>query len=56
MSGVNAVSYWLGNYAWDLINAAIVVVLTFCIFAAFQVDAFSGDYLGALFWLMVQYV
>ena len=55
VSGVNPFSYWLGNYAWDLINAAIVVVVSFCIFAAFQVEAYMGTYLGAVFWIMVRF-
>ena len=55
MSGVNPVIYWLANYAWDLINAAIIVIFSFIIFAAFQVDGYMGRYLGALFWILVCY-
>ena len=53
MSGVNAFSYWLGNYAWDLVNALIIVIIAFIAFAAFQVDGYKGSALGAVFFLMV---
>lgn len=52
MSGVNPISYWLGHYSWDLINALIVVILSFCIFAAYQVEGYEGEYIGALFFLL----
>ena len=55
MSGVNTFSYWLGNYTWDFVNALIIVIVSFCIFAAFQVDGYKGDSLGAVFWIMVTY-
>ena len=54
MSGVNAFSYWLGNYAWDLINAFVIIVIAFIMIAAFQTDGYSGvEGLGAVFLLMV---
>ena len=53
VSGVNPVIYWLGNYAWDLINALFIVLVSFFIFAAFQVDGYMDSYLGALFWILV---
>ena len=53
MSGVNAVIYWLGNYAWDLINALVIVILTFLLMAAFQTSGYQGQGLGAVFLLMV---
>ncbi|CAI8011243.1 Phospholipid-transporting ATPase ABCA1 [Geodia barretti] len=53
VSGVNAVIYWLGNYAWDLINALVIVILTFLLMAAFQTSGYQGQGLGAVFLLMV---
>jgi len=53
VSGVNAFSYWLGNYAWDLINAVIIVITAWIAFATFQVDGYKGSALGAVFFLMV---
>ena len=53
MSGVSAVSYWLGNYAWDLINAFVIVIIAFLLIAAFQTDGYQGQGLGAVFVLMV---
>ena len=54
MSGVNTFSYWLGNYVWDLINAAIVIAVAFVLIVAFQTDGFKGPQaLGAVLLLMV---
>lgn len=53
MSGVNTFSYWLGNYAWDLINAFIIVIIAFILIVVFQTDGYKGQGLGAVFILMV---
>lgn len=53
VSGVHTTSYWLANFAWDLLNAAVPIIITLILFAAFQVDAYSGEGLGAVFLLFV---
>ena len=53
VSGVNPIIYWLGNYAWDLINAAAIVAVSFIIIAAFQVDGYQGHYLGSVLCILV---
>jgi ATP-binding cassette subfamily A (ABC1) protein 3 len=54
VSGVNTFSYWLANYAWDLVNAAIVVLITFIIFLAYQADGYKGvTSLSAVFLILV---
>ena len=53
VSGVHATSYWLATFAWDLLNAFIPVVLTVVIFAAFQINGYKGQNIGALFLLLV---
>lgn len=54
VSGVSPTSYWLSSYAWDLINSLLPVVLSVILFAAFQVEAYSGDALGAIFVILVR--
>lgn len=53
VSGVHTTSYWLGNFVWDLLNAAVPIIITLILFAAFQVEAYSGEGLGAVFLLFV---
>jgi ABC-type multidrug transport system ATPase subunit len=53
VSGVNPIIYWLGNYAWDLINAAVIVAVSFIIIAAFQVDGYQGHYLGSVLCILI---
>ena len=53
MSGVNGLCYWLGNYAWDLLNAVVVVFIVFIAFVAFQTDGYKGEGLNAIFQVMV---
>lgn len=53
VSGVSPTSYWLSSFVWDLINALLPVVITIIIFAAFQVEAFSGPALGAIFLVLI---
>ena len=53
MSGVNAFSYWLGNYTWDLINAFVIVIVVFLLIVVFQTDGYQGQGLGAVLVLMV---
>ncbi len=53
VSGVHITSYWTSTFAWDLINASVPVILSIVMFAAFQVDAYSGDGLLAVAILLV---
>lgn len=47
-------SYWLATFCWDLLNALVPVIVSVILFAAFQVDAFSGEGLAAIFLLLVR--
>ena len=53
VSGVNPLIYWMGNYAWDMINALIIVVIAFILIVMFQTDGYKGQGLAAVFFLMV---
>lgn len=53
VSGVIPSSYWLATFAWDLLNASIPVIASIILFAAFQIEAFSSEGLGAVFILLV---
>ena len=52
VSGVDAVSFWLATYSWDLINYLFPLLGIMIMFAAFQVDSLRND-LGAVFLLLV---
>ena len=56
VSGVQASSYWLATFAWDLVNALIPAILTVTLFAAFQIDGYKGENIGAIFLLVVHYL
>ena len=56
VSGVDVTSYWLATFAWDLLNALVPVVISFVLFAAFQVDGYTGQALGGILLLLVCYV
>ena len=53
VSGVHSTSYWTATFAWDLINALLPIVVSVILFAAFQVEAYTGDGLAAVFFLLV---
>ena len=53
VSGVFPSSYWLATFAWDLLNASVPVIVSIILFAAFQIESFSGEGLGAVFLLLV---
>ena len=53
VSGVRATSYWTATFAWDLINCLLPVTISVIFFAAFQIDAYTGDGLAAVFLLLV---
>ena len=52
VSGVDAISFWLATYSWDLINFLFPVVGFIIMFAAFQVDSLKDD-LGVIVLLLV---
>lgn len=54
VSGVNATSYWLSTALWDVLNALVPVLVSTAIFYAFQLDAYSGKGLLAVFLLLVR--
>ena len=53
VSGVYVTSYWLATFAWDMLNAMVPVILTFILFAAFQVDGYKDEGLGAILLILV---
>ncbi len=53
VSGVHSTSYWTATFAWDLINALLPVIISFILFAAFQLEAYEGDGLAAILLLLV---
>jgi len=53
VSGVHTTSYWLANLAWDLLNGAVPIVISLILFAAFQVEAYSGEGLAAVLLLFI---
>ena len=53
VSGVQASSYWLSTFAFDLLNALIPSILTFILFAAFNLEGYRGENLAAIFLLLV---
>jgi ATP-binding cassette subfamily A (ABC1) protein 3 len=52
VSGVDVTSYWLATFAWDLINALVPILISFLLFAAFQIDGFKDEALGAILLLL----
>ena len=46
-------SYWLATLVWDLLNAMVPVIISFILFAAFQVDGYTGEALGGILLLLV---
>jgi ATP-binding cassette subfamily A (ABC1) protein 3 len=49
---VDVTSYWLATFAWDLINALVPILISFLLFAAFQIDGFKDEALGAILLLL----
>ncbi|XP_035826205.1 ATP-binding cassette sub-family A member 7 [Aplysia californica] len=43
LSGVNPMTYWLGNWIWDMLNYAIPAVLCLLIFVAFDKETYVSD-------------
>ena len=53
MSGARVTSYWTATLLWDVIVALLLLAITVALVAAFQIEAFSGDGLAAVFLLFV---
>ena len=53
VSGVHATSYWTATFLWDLISALLPLAISVALFAGFQIDAYTGDGLAAVFLLFV---
>lgn len=47
-------SFWISTYVWDLLNSLIPIILAVILFAAFQVDGYTGDGLAGVFLLLVK--
>merc|ERR1711871_512817 len=48
LAGLRYMEYWLGLYIWDVINGVALGVCSIIVFAAFQLDEFSGERLGGI--------
>lgn len=55
VSGVDAVSYWLGTFTWDFINYLIPSITVLILIAAFQLDEYKDD-LGTVFLMLVSHL
>ena len=53
VSGVSVGSFWLANLTWDLLSTSLPVLGSVVLFAAFQVDGYTGDGLAGVFFLLV---
>lgn len=53
VSGVDVSSYWLATFAWDILNSLIPVIFSIILFAAFQVEGYTGAGLAGVFLLLV---
>ena len=53
VSGVHTTSYWLANLTWDLLSCIVPIIISLILFAAFQVEAYSGEGLAAVLLLFV---
>ena len=53
VSGVNASSYWLSAFMWDLINSCLPISLTIIIFRTFPVDAYHGTAISAILLVLI---
>ena len=54
VSGVRPSAYWLSTLTIDALHCAIVITIVVILFAAFQLEEFSGEGLGAVTVVMVK--
>ena len=54
VSGVGSFTYWFATYCWDLINFLVPAIGIIILFAAFQLDTYKGDDLGAFVVMLVR--
>lgn len=56
VSGVKPLAFWSSTFLWDMFNYLVPVLLILIVFAAFQVEAYTGDdRLGLVFVLFLIY-
>ncbi|KAJ8311158.1 hypothetical protein KUTeg_011297 [Tegillarca granosa] len=56
VSGVKPLAFWSSTFVWDMVNYLVPVLLILVVFAAFQVEAYTGDdRLGLVFILFLIY-
>ncbi|KJE88968.1 ATP-binding cassette sub-family A member 1 [Capsaspora owczarzaki ATCC 30864] len=55
ISGVDAVSYWLSTYLWDLTNYLVPVSAIMIVIVGFKVDGYSGENLALALLLLLLY-
>ncbi|XP_065052485.1 phospholipid-transporting ATPase ABCA3-like isoform X1 [Rhopilema esculentum] len=53
VSGVGSFTYWFATYCWDLINFVVPAIGIIILFAAFQLDTYKGDDLGAFVVMLI---
>lgn len=54
VSGVRPSAYWLSTLTIDALHCAIVITIVVILFAAFQLEEFSGEGLAAVTVVMVK--
>ena len=53
ISGVRSSTYWMSNLTLDALHCAIIIPIIVALFAAFQLEDFSGENLAAVGVLLV---
>eukprot|EP00794_Sanderia_malayensis_P017572 gene17572-19324_t len=55
VGGVNSFIYWSASLCWDYINYLVPAIIIVILFAGFNLDAYSGDTLGVIVFLLLLY-
>ncbi|XP_065191428.1 phospholipid-transporting ATPase ABCA3-like [Sycon ciliatum] len=53
LCGVKGTVYWLAHFSWDIVFFILPALVLVVVFAAFNVDAYQGEALGAVFVLLL---
>ncbi|XP_072014244.1 LOW QUALITY PROTEIN: phospholipid-transporting ATPase ABCA3-like [Amphiura filiformis] len=53
VSGLDPLTYWLANFAWDMVNYLVIYIILIILFAAFNLDAFAKENLGTTAILLI---
>ncbi|XP_072051924.1 LOW QUALITY PROTEIN: phospholipid-transporting ATPase ABCA3-like [Amphiura filiformis] len=53
VSGLDPLTYWLANFAWDMVNYLVIYIILIILFAAFNLDALAKENLGTTALLLI---